>query len=43
MDRGVLLLSLGAPLAFLPVWAVTQRSKVEIQVHGAGLMVRGEF
>ena len=43
MDRGVLLLSLGAPLAFLPVWAVTHRSKVEIQAHGAGFMVRGEF
>ncbi len=43
MDRGALLLSLGAPLAFLPVWAVTHRSKVEIQAHGAGLIVRGEF
>ncbi len=43
IDRGVLLLSAGVPLAFLPVWAVTQRSKIEIQAHGAGLMVRGEF
>jgi len=43
IDRGVLLLSAGVPLAFLPVWAVTQRSKVEIQASGAGLMVRGEF
>jgi hypothetical protein len=43
VDRGVLLLSAGVPLAFLPVWAVTQRSKVEIQASGAGLMVRGEF
>ena len=43
VDRGVLLLSAGVPLAFLPVWAVTQRSKVEVQAHGAGFMVRGEF
>lgn len=43
IDRGVLLLSAGLPLAFLPVWAVTQRSKVEFQPSGAGLMVRGEF
>ena len=43
VDRGVLLLSAGVPLAFLPVWAVTQRSKVEISASGAGLMVRGEF
>ena len=43
IDRGVLLLSAGVPLAFLPVWAVTQRSKVQIQAAGAGLLVRGEF
>jgi hypothetical protein len=43
IDRGVLLLSLGAPLAFLPVWAVTQRSKIEIQANGAGFVVKGEF
>jgi hypothetical protein len=43
VDRGVLLLSAGVPLAFLPVWAVTQRSNVEISASGAGLMVRGEF
>jgi hypothetical protein len=43
IDRGVLLLSAGVPLAFLPVWALTQRSKVEIHASGAGFMVRGEF
>jgi len=43
IDRGVLLLSAGIPLAFLPAWAVTQRSKVEIHASGAGFMVRGEF
>jgi hypothetical protein len=43
IDRGVLLLSLGVPLAFLPVWAVTQRSKIEIQANGAGFVVKGEF
>lgn len=43
VDRGVLLLSAGAPLAFLPVWAVTERRHVEIQASGSGLMVRGEF
>ena len=30
-------------VAFLPVWAVTQRSKIEIQAAGAGFLVRGEF
>jgi hypothetical protein len=43
VDRGVLLLSMGVPLVFMPAWALGRRADVRVSANGAGLSVRGTF
>jgi hypothetical protein len=43
MDRGVLLLSMGVPLVFMPAWALGRRADVQVSANGAGLTVKGTF
>jgi len=43
MDRGVLLLSMGVPMVFVPAWALGRRADVQVAANGAGLTVKGTF
>jgi hypothetical protein len=43
VDRGVLLLSMGVPMVFMPAWALGRRADVRVSANGAGLSVRGTF
>jgi hypothetical protein len=43
MDRGVLLLSMGVPMVFMPAWSLGRRRDVRVSANGAGLSVKGTF
>jgi len=43
IDRGVLLLSMGVPMVFVPSWALGRRADVQVSARGAGLTVKGTF
>jgi len=43
MDRGVLLLSMGVPMVFMPAWSLGRRRDVQVSANGAGLSVKGTF
>ena len=43
MDRGVLLLSMGVPMVFMPAWSLGRRADVRVSANGAGLSVKGTF
>lgn len=43
VDRGVVLMSIGAPFVFMPVWAVAKRTEISVQAQGAALVVKGRF
>jgi hypothetical protein len=43
LDRGVLLLSMGAPMVFVPAWALGRRGEVRVAANGAGFTVKGTF
>jgi len=43
IDRGVLLLSMGVPMVFIPAWALGRRADVRVSANGAGLAVKGTF
>jgi len=43
LDRGVLLLSMGVPMLFVPAWALGRRGEVRVSPKGAGLTVKGTF
>jgi hypothetical protein len=43
IDRGVLLLSMGVPMVFMPAWSLGRRADVRVSANGAGLAVEGAF
>jgi hypothetical protein len=43
IDRGVLLLSMGAPMVFVPAWGLGRRGEVRVAANGAGFTLKGTF
>lgn len=43
VDRGVILITTGAPLFFFPIWGLGKRRSVRVDARGTGLFVKGRF
>ncbi|MGB5811104.1 MAG: hypothetical protein WBG86_11275, partial [Polyangiales bacterium] len=43
VDRGVILVTTGAPLLFFPVWGLGKRRSVRVDARGTSLFVKGRF